>query len=474
MRRALLGALALTALWSSSTAQGGRHELGLRLRAFERQLARVDDEARRDAAFAQLERAVQAFFRLNLPEVAAAIDAADLALAGREADTDERFARSLQLRLGCRLVDAERDTLTVDLSGLYEVADAPASLADYSLSFRLHRDGEWQRRELDDLPSEALPTEFELDLQDLPVGDHEFAWRIARGERVLTSRAMAFAAVQDRQARIDAVLAAAKVARKQRPATIESATLVTLANLLRTTQRRTAYETELQGRELLLEAERLVASLAGEPATNVYQGARAGSFRLSVPLANVTVAARLFVPADVPDGGRPIVVALHGARGSENLFFDGYGDGLCVELARQRGWFVGSPRNGMGFVDCAGLVDALAARYPIDRKRVFVVGHSMGAVQTMRNLARSPERFRAVAPIAGGGRVRRSAAFAAVPFLVCAGERDFGLGGARRLHQAIEAAGAQSTFRVYPAVEHLAIVQVALPDVFAFFDQHAK
>ena len=37
-----------------------------------------------------------------------------------------------------------------------------------------------------------------------------------------------------------------------------------------------------------------------------------------------------------------------------------------------------------------------------------------------------------------------------------------------------EAAGANAAWRLYPSVEHLAIVQVALPDVFAFFDEHAR
>ena len=136
-----------------------------------------------------------------------------------------------------------------------------------------------------------------------------------------------------------------------------------------------------------------------------------------------------------------VVVALHGAGGSENLFFDGYGDGLCVELAKRRGWFVVAPRNGMGFVDCGALVDALAARYAIDREQVFLVGHSMGAMQAMSNASRAPGRYSAVAPIAGGGRVNASPALAKVPFFVSAGARDFGKAGAKRLHEALEAAG---------------------------------
>jgi hypothetical protein len=50
--------LALTALLPCATihAQVDRYELGLRLRAFERELAQVIEPAARKAAFAQLQR----------------------------------------------------------------------------------------------------------------------------------------------------------------------------------------------------------------------------------------------------------------------------------------------------------------------------------------------------------------------------------------------------------------------------------
>ena len=49
--------------------------------------------------------------------------------------------------------------------------------------------------------------------------------------------------------------------------------------------------------------------------------------------------------------------------------------------------------------------------------------------------------------------------------------KDFALAGANGLHRALQAAGASSDFREYSGVEHLAIVQLALADVFRFFDQ---
>ena len=85
---AVVAALAISST-GSLAAQANRHELGLRLRSFERALAATEDEARRDAAFVALERAVQAFFRMDMASVGAAIDEAELALSGRVASGAE-------------------------------------------------------------------------------------------------------------------------------------------------------------------------------------------------------------------------------------------------------------------------------------------------------------------------------------------------------------------------------------------------
>jgi predicted esterase len=470
--RQLACVAALLLLAPAAWAQAGRHELGLRLRAFERRLAAVEDAARRDDAFGHLERAVQAFFRMDTASVAAAIDAADLALAGRTATAVERYARSLELRLARRLVSVGDASVSADVRALYDADDVDAPAGGLTIAVQAAPGAGWQRVSL-----ASAEAGFEVDLDGLPTGDHTLRWQVERDGAVLASRSMTLSAATGLDERLAAVLLQGKAARALKARSIESETLPALANLLRTTQRRRAYETDLRGRALLEEAERVAGWLErgaeGVSEGARYGGGRAGAFRLHVPVGDRVVAVRFEAP-EVEDGLRPLVVALHGAGGSENLFFDGYGDGLCVQLARERGWFVVSPRISLRGVDCAGLVDALSARYPVDPSRVFVVGHSMGAAQLMSNVARSPERFCAAAPIAGGGRVGGGAGFARLPFFVGAGARDFGRSGARRLHAAIEAAGAEAVWRLYPSVEHLAVMQVALPDVFAFFDGYAR
>jgi hypothetical protein len=54
-------------------------------------------------------------------------------------------------------------------------------------------------------------------------------------------------------------------------------------------------------------------------------------------------------------------------------------------------------------------------------------------MQAVANAVRTPERFRAVAALGGGGRVRANAALKSLPFFVGVGSQDFALSGAKAL-----------------------------------------
>src|SRR5262249_54156397 len=153
----------------------------------------------------------------------------------------------------------------------------------------------------------------------------------------------------------------------------------------------------------------------------------------------------------------PLVVALHGAGGSENLFFDGYGAGKAVRLCRDRGWLLVAPRSGLvGGVSLPEVIDELAALYPVDRKRVFVVGHSMGAGQAVAAAQQTPERFAAVAALGGSGRLGKAEAVRALPFFIGVGDLDFALKGARQLGQRLKEGGVKDVrLKEYADVEHL-------------------
>jgi pimeloyl-ACP methyl ester carboxylesterase len=172
----------------------------------------------------------------------------------------------------------------------------------------------------------------------------------------------------------------------------------------------------------------------------------------------------------------PVLIAFHGAGGSENMFFEAYGAGGLVRRGLERNWLVVAPRLGLmqrqGDLD--SLLDALEGLVPIDRGQVFMVGHSMGAGQVARIADEAPGSFTAAAAIGGGGSFRNAEGMKGKPWYVAAGEFDFGRSGAKNLAERLKRAGAAVEYEEIADVEHLVIVQAALDRVFRFFERVAS
>lgn len=479
----------LPLLLSPVGAQVERYELGLRLRDFERALAATTDAARRAAALRELDAAVQAFFRLDTRTVALAVDRADLALRAAEPTPVERLARAAQVQFAARLCDPASETLGFTVSGAFPVTATltPGQRDGFLLQVRLPDLGDdpivelplavaamsdrsanrTKDDEADAPPTLQLSATGNLPLQQVPPGDHEVAWTVSCGGKALGTRRQTLSVAADLTRRLAALPDDDGDAA---PRSIERLSLRSLRRTLLGMTKPRPEETQLPGARLLQEAEAVAATIAsGDP---WYGTQRTGQFWLSVPVGNSTASVRLFVPAGIDAAKpRPLVVALHGAGGSENLFFDGYGDGEIVRQCQQRGFLLVAPRSAaLGGGNTVGLIDALAARWPVDRERVLLVGHSMGAAQAVGTAVQSPRRFAAVAALGGGGSARKADGLDSLPFFVGIGSRDFARSGALSLHQNLVRLSVPAKLVEYPDVEHLAIVQLALPDVFLFFD----
>lgn len=152
---------------------------------------------------------------------------------------------------------------------------------------------------------------------------------------------------------------------------------------------------------------------------------RAGDLWRTVETPRGPLPVRVFAPpAACGDDRVPLVVALHGMGGDENMFFAGYGAGAIVELAREHGFVVAAPQLGLpGLAPDAfdALVLALVYDYAIDPARVYVLGHSMGAGAASALAASRSSRIAAVACFAGGS-VAADGALA--PLKIWAGELD--------------------------------------------------
>jgi predicted esterase len=441
--------------------QTNRLELGLRVRAVERQLESCASREERLRVAPHLEAAVQRFFSGSEGAVAEALAEASACLRGAELSDAERFAASLAVDLDARLVDAKTPFVTGAVRQFFPCRAA----GNGEVTVRIRWAG--SAAEAAVLPMKVLPTTFQIPLAAPAAGEQLLEWQVCQGAEVLASRQLRVSVADSPSDRTKAL--ADQLAAASDLETVEHKTLGLLLEMLRSLGPNGEQETELPGLELLEEAESLAAALqARQPASRLLEP---GQHWVRIPLGKRSATLRLGLPPRKDADERlPLVILLHGAGGSENMFFDLYGCGAVVQSCLERGWIVVAPRSGvLAKPPLEALVVALAARWPIDPARVAVVGHSMGGMQALAAVQSNPERFVGAGILGAGGSPRRGTELE-VPFFVGIGDRDFAHDGALGLVRKLRATGAPVTLQEYPGVEHLAIAQFARADLMLFLE----
>ena len=469
LMRFIFGCLLYLALLAAPcAAQSVRYELGLRLRALEIDwdAATAEDKAR---ALPELKSAVDRFFRLQLGAAARGLDRARFELT-ESADSERLWSAQWSVGLERRFdgVREESGASKVSFDCLYTV-DEPAPTGVRAQLRLLGADGTELARAV------ALKSEgewaCELALAGVPEGDHRLVVEFCSEERSWIRRELSLSLAESAAQRVAAVRAALESGIAA--AELERSTASRLLELLERLLAGEKLETDYPAARLLRELERLVRL---EADGTLYDARLPGEFWLRVPLEGTAVDVRISAPPPNDAKLRPCVVALHGAGGSDNLFFDGYGNGAAVRLAQARGWVLIAPRAPFfGAVDIDGLLAALAERYALDLSRVYLIGHSMGAAQAIAFAGKSPDSVTALALIGGGRPGRKDETIAHLPIYIAAGTEDFGLDGARALHESLREHDGAPRLDVRDGIEHLTIVQEVLPTAFAFFDSvHAR
>lgn len=188
---------------------------------------------------------------------------------------------------------------------------------------------------------------------------------------------------------------------------------------------------------------------------------------------------RLFKPEAV-EGKIPLVLFLHGAgeRGDDNAAQTKHG--VKAFVARQAmnphvlvapqcpkgkkwndvDWHAPThktpeaPSEPMALV--MELLDVLPKELPIDPKRIYVTGLSMGGYGTWDLLTRRPELFAAAAPICGGGDETSAAKIAKIPQWIFHGDKDGVVKPerSRNMVEALKKAGGEPRYTEYPGVGH--------------------
>jgi predicted esterase len=470
--RAFLTAGLLLLISGSATAQprpdpadlpAMRYELGQRLKRFETAWEKQPRPEARKRALVHVEKLTQQFFSFQFGEAARGFDLATFALLTEdEPAVSRQWAWSLYAVPEVRVLDGTAKELTVTIKQLYAVkGDMPKGL-EVQLWFT--------DKQITTLKPDKFPVTVPLPpLGDFKGLDRKLYFMVEAGKE-LRHTAIGISQVADLKPRLAALKKT--VDGWEAVDSIEKATTRERSELLADLAGGTVPETDLPAADLLANAETM---LDGKP---FYTATKPGQFWMSVPTGpKKATATRVYVPRGL-DAKKPVpvVVALHGAGGSENLFFEGYGSGQIIIECRKRGWMLVAPRSGLAFGSAPpipAILDELAKRYPLDPKRVFVVGHSMGAMQTVELVQKYPGKFAAAAALGGGGTVCDAKAFADLPLFVGVGEKDsLALSGARGLNKSLTTGGARKlTYKEYPHIEHMVIVREALPDVFELFDR---
>jgi predicted esterase len=195
----------------------------------------------------------------------------------------------------------------------------------------------------------------------------------------------------------------------------------------------------------------------------------------------------------------PLIIALHGLGGNEDSFFDGYGKQV-PKLAEQHGYIVAAPLGyrvdgayGMSLFgtpqdpavarklelsekDVMNVLALVKKNYKIDENRIFLMGHSMGALGTWHLGAKYPEIWAGLAPFAGLGSPSRMARMRQIPEIVIHGDADptVRVEGSRAMVAEMKKLGVEHQYIEVAGGNHIDIVAPNLPAVFQFFDKHPK
>lgn len=413
---------------------------------------------------------------------------------GRLWTPGEDYRHSLVLRAERVFADPARP-LTVRLEQIYAPSIAFATPPSASASIRpllSQPAGSPEAVSLVSLPEisrdlRESPLVLDLDLSQVPDGPHEVWVEVTSGGATVGRATLRVAVQRTLDARVAALEAGAVTAAPSVTADIRFP-IDAMRKINRGLVEMGSFDA---GRELDA-AESVMKAAAGT--RDPYLG-RTGDFERHYVLAgaNEIMPYRVYVPTTYKSGrATPLVIALHGLGATEDSFFDSY-QRAAPQLAERHGFLLAAPlgfrvdgfygsqvmtggdaaaarRSAYSEQDVLEVVKRMRADYTVDADRIYLIGHSMGAIGTWALGAKYPDLWAALAPFSGLGAPATVARMRHIPEFVVHGDADptVSVNGSRAMVAEMKKLGVEVTYIEVPGGNHNDVVVPNLPKAFEF------
>jgi poly(3-hydroxybutyrate) depolymerase len=338
------------------------------------------------------------------------------------------------------------------------------------------------------------PQEFEFDLHDVPDGRYVVVVDVADSTRSLGNTALAVVLRKG----IDETVSRLEDEAKSAPEALRAEILYPVDRMRNVNRGRLELRTLDVDRDFA-NAEAVLAAVKAHK--DPFAG-RTGDIKRHYALddAMEVMPYHLYVPTTYTSARAfPLIIALHGLGGTEDAFFDTYGRQM-PQLAEQHGYIIAAPlgyrvdgQYGWGLgnppsdpkvetvqrlseEDVMRVLAQAKSLYNVDPNRIYLMGHSMGAIGTWKLAAKYPDIWAAVAPFSGRGTPATIEKMRGIPEFVVHGDADptVNVEGSRTMVAAMKALGVEVKYIEVSGGNHSSVVQPHFEEMFQFFDAHKK
>lgn len=435
-----------------------RYEVGRRLIAFEVDFDQIKEPKTLKVVCERLKPITFLFFSGQLDQCAKALDLARWNCKNQGEPSGLRaFADSLSITPSQKIVAMEEKFIECEIASVYAVKGK--EVLNGRLFFRQVDANEVLNLKL--LSIEQLPQKVSINTQGLKEGEYQLVMELNSEGKVLASHKVLISLVKDKAQLINSV----DEAELKKDIPLWKASKQNLTNLLNDLLKGKRFEGDIPVKRIT-ESVRFL-----EKGLEAVNGEKGSEYLIAFPGKLTPLPARIFIPASAKTRKVPLVVALHGAGGTENMFFEAYGAGLVKKLCNDRGWMLLAPRNGIAIENLQLVINEL----PVDPERVIFIGHSMGAGQALSFAVNHPKEVTALGLMGGAGAVGKNQSLGIMQVFVGIGSEDFVRASVVNfVKEATKQPKNNLILKEYESIEHSTICQICMPEMFDFFSEKLK